>query len=320
MPLTNRPKTDELPPPSYDDAIKDTLVVERDPAAAASSSSSSAPALPQRRQQAPRPAQQPSSTSSSSSHLTVPQTRPHEHRTNSSASAHSASSASSRRTNDSQYQSSDLYTNNKNLPFNYTRGYYCKKCKNSGYRSSKEICRPCWDQFYLNKHAYNPNKDLPFKYPKRYYCTKCGNTGYKFKNGLTCQNCWSQFGPRNNYSYVNSNFQPHYFGSTTYVPAPGGSAGMPARRVAPGSPELGGLLCGNCRGQGMVHFLFDSDLCPICGGLGRVFSPANPPAGSAPPPPPPPQGPPMHPPYGYGPPPPQQWGGYQYDYNYGRKN
>ncbi|RLP65601.1 hypothetical protein L150_04374 [Candida albicans Ca529L] len=30
----------------------------------------------------------------------------------------------------------------------------------------------------------------------------------------------------------------------------------------------------------MVHFLFDTELCPVCGGLGRVFT--------APPPPPPP--------------------------------
>lgn len=335
MSFTNRPETDDAPPPSYNEAIKDTLVVEE-------STEPQSPPLPQRRptQRRPPPEDIPTtqsppqpSTSTSNNYLHVPPPphRPPEHR------SLSRTSISSRHSHESP-NNAELYTNNPNLPFNYTRGYYCKKCKNSGYKSKNEICRPCWDFFYLKDHAYNPNEqNLPFKYPKRFYCTKCGNTGYKFKNGFTCQNCWSQFGPRNTYSYVNSNFQPSFFGSTTFVPAPGTSNGMPARRVPPGSPELGGLLCGNCRGQGMVHFLFDSDLCPVCGGLGRVFTQANPPAGSAPPPPPPrpynqynyggPPPPPPHPQQqqqqyqgSYGGPPQQQWGGYQYDYNSGTKN
>lgn len=332
MPLTNRPQSDDdvPPPPSYDDAIKDTLVEET------SSSIDHGPPLPQRRQtqRRPPPSLSPSPpplhpSLSPVTHLNVPYDRPPERRTTSSTSA--ISSSSSRRSNESQFKSSDLYTNNTNLPFSYTRGYYCKKCKNSGYKSPKQICRACWDRFYLKDHAYNPNqKNLPFSYPKRFYCLKCGNTGYKFKNGLTCQNCWSQFGPRNNSSYVNSAYQPSFFGSTTYISAPGGgfNNGVPARRVPPGSPELGGLLCGNCRGEGMIHILFDTDLCPVCGGLGRVFPRGTVGTSSAPPPPQPPRPPQMN--YGYpppqpgpppqGPPPLQQWGGYQYDYNYGAKN
>ncbi|KAI5969012.1 hypothetical protein CANMA_002008 [Candida margitis] len=138
---------------------------------------------------------------------------------------------------------------------------------------------------------------LPFTYPKGYYCRKCNSTGYKLKNGKTCQDCWEKFSPRNSTNSVNYNFHPQYFGSTTFIPygsAPvpnphpggrgGGSGGFFSTastvplRVPPGDPRLGGVLCGRCRGSGMVRFLLDMELCPVCSGLGRVVNvPAGPP-------------------------------------------
>lgn len=143
---------------------------------------------------------------------------------------------------------------------------------------------------------------LPFKYPKGFHCRKCNNTGYKLKNGKTCKDCWERFSPRNTSNSVNYNFQPQYFGSTTFIPYgsapvpnphPGGRAGGSGSffstastvplRVPPGDPRLGGVLCGRCRGSGMVRFLLDMELCPVCSGLGRVV---NVPAMPHPPPPP----------------------------------
>ena len=37
-------------------------------------------------------------------------------------------------TSSSSSSNANLYTNNLNLPFTYKRGYYCSKCKNSGYK------------------------------------------------------------------------------------------------------------------------------------------------------------------------------------------
>lgn len=236
-------------PPSYDEAVNSSSSSNSN--STRPNQSSSQPPAPPARPQTNRPQPPPPSSSSSSN--------------------------------------ANLYTNNLNLPFTYKRGYYCSKCKNSGYKKNGDICHKCWDTLYLNQNAYNPNQtNLPFTYPKRYYCCKCRNTGYKLKNGKTCQNCWESFGPRNSYSFVNTNYQPSYFGGTTFIPLTMGPPIPNAKRVAPGSPELGGILCGNCRGQGMVHFLFDTDLCPVCGGLGRVFTgPPRPPPPHPPPPPPP---------------------------------
>lgn len=175
--------------------------------------------------------------------------------------------------------SSSLYTNNPNLPFNYPRGHYCKKCQNTGFKlKNGKPCRDCWDAFYLRNHAYNPNPNLPFRYPKRFICEKCHNTGTKRKNGLTCQDCYARFAPRNNYS-VQLSYGFGLLGFLGFLDfvrpvtnfGPGGPSGPPLR-VAPGDPRLGGLLCGNCRGSGQISFLLDTDLCPVCGGLGRILN------------------------------------------------
>ncbi|KAI5968820.1 hypothetical protein KGF57_000082 [Candida theae] len=143
------------------------------------------------------------------------------------------------------------------------------------------------------------SSDLPFKYPRNFHCRKCNNTGYKLKNGKTCKDCWERFAPRNTSNSVNHNFHPQHFGSTTFIPYgspsvpnphPGGRGGGSGSffstaptvplRVPPGDPRLGGVLCGRCRGSGMVRFLLDMELCPVCSGLGRVVNvpaPAPPP-------------------------------------------
>ncbi|KAG7660900.1 uncharacterized protein J8A68_005575 [[Candida] subhashii] len=190
-----------------------------------------------------------------------------------------------------------LYTGNSNLPFGFPKGYLCQKCKNTGYKiKNGEVCRNCWDKFYLKTHAYNPNPSLPFKFPRNYYCKKCNNTGYKKKNGATCKECWALYSPRNNYSSVRTTYQPSYFGSTTFIPAGNGfmntsvmstttTTMAPPMRVPPGDPRLGGVVCGNCRGSGMVRFLLDMELCPVCAGLGRLVNVPN--RVPVPPPPPP---------------------------------
>lgn len=176
-------------------------------------------------------------------------------------------------------------------------------------------------KYYIKTTAYNPNPQLPFKYPKKYLCEKCNNTGKKVKNGKTCQDCYERFAPRNSYQSMSSyNSSPFdFFGGTqtltTYVPAQpsyhpmgpqmgmgppmmGGYApmgygpppphppGAPIR-VNPGDPRIGGVLCGRCRGSGMVHFLLDEELCPVCQGVGRILNSPKPPQQHYQPPPPP---------------------------------
>ncbi|KDQ54224.1 hypothetical protein JAAARDRAFT_209380 [Jaapia argillacea MUCL 33604] len=41
--------------------------------------------------------------------------------------------------------------------------------------------------------------------------------------------------------------------------------------VQPGDPRIGGRLCRNCGGEGVVRFFILEDRCDVCGGLGRVF-------------------------------------------------
>lgn len=248
------------PPPSYHEAISQTgtasstgpgLIPPPHPPRPTSSSSSSY----QRPQQPPAQPQRP------------PQRPPRPSGASSSASSSTAS----------------LYTNNPNLPFNYTKGYYCQKCKNTGFKiKNGRACRDCFDKFYLRKHAYNPNPSLPFQYPTRYLCDKCNNTGVKLKNGLACQDCYQLFAPRNVTSTTYSSF-PDFSLSSFMAPfsssnfsvggpfAQGGSGSVQPIRVMPGDPRIGGVLCGRCRGSGMINYFLDSDLCNVCGGTGRIL-------------------------------------------------
>lgn len=180
-----------------------------------------------------------------------------------------------------------LYSNNPNLPFEYPRGYFCSKCKNTGFKEKNgKPCSLCWPKFF-KKQAYNPNMSLPFTYPRGFICEKCRNTGLKLKNGLSCQDCYTRFAPRNHVSqapitYSSSPFSMQFtpyngFSNTGFGPAPGGFApGGGPQYLQPGDPRMGGTLCGRCRGSGRVTFFLDQELCLVCGGVGRLFNSQHP--------------------------------------------
>ncbi|KAF3987694.1 hypothetical protein FT663_03693 [Candidozyma haemuli var. vulneris] len=242
-PIHNLPDDDappDLPPPSYNEAISSP----------ATGSSDMPPVQPQR---PPQPPQRPASSSNGSYRPAPPPQRA---------------------------EPGMSYSNNESLPFQFPKRYFCKKCKNTGYRKDHKMCLDCWNKLYIPTNAYNPNPHLPFKYPKGFLCEKCYNTGKKDKNGKPCKDCYRRFAKRNNYSINPPGLSGPYMAPPQPMMMPGppmmpGSYGpgpqMPMR-VQPGDPRLGGTLCGNCRGTGQTWFLLDSDLCTVCGGLGRLLN------------------------------------------------
>lgn len=105
--------------------------------------------------------------------------------------------------------------------------------------------------------------NTPFAYPPGYWCPKCHNTGIKLKNGLSCQDCYARFaGQSARLQYLPA---PSRFSNFMSGPAP------PGRVVQPGDPSIGGVLCGRCRGRGLVHDFIFEDTCPTCRGIGRLF-------------------------------------------------
>lgn len=241
------------PPPSYEDAMQDPQVIENQTHSRPSKPVSSYPRPPTR----------------------ISSNRPHTSNSNGSLSQQGSSRppAPPARPN-----STSLYSNNPLLPFLYPRGHYCKRCKNTGYKDSRgKPCSDCWKLLFRDKQVYNPNPELPFRYPNRFLCEKCLNTGKKWKTGRMCADCYSRFAPRNQFTSVNptpyntGGFGPMgilgaFGGETQIIGAPGGT------RVPPGDPRLGGVLCGRCRGSGLVTFFLDQDLCPVCAGLGRILN------------------------------------------------
>lgn len=109
------------------------------------------------------------------------------------------------------------------------------------------------------QNNYQPPPGPPLNYPPGYWCPRCHNTGIKQDKGTTCKKCYEKFG-------VGSQ-QIHHL---PYGAAPVFSG--PPRVVRPGDPSIGGVLCGRCRGSGVIHDLFIfEDACPVCQGVGRVF-------------------------------------------------
>ncbi|CAK7903235.1 hypothetical protein CAAN3_06S05710 [[Candida] anglica] len=242
----------DLPPPSYEEAINP-------PPPSSSSSTFGRPSVPPPQPQRPNsgPSQRPFSNAGSP------------------GIGSGSGSGSGSNSNSNSNPNPNLY-GNAELPFQYPKGFLCSKCKNSGYKVKKGgMCTNCWMKFYISSNAYNPNPRLPFKYPKRYLCEKCENTGHKKKNGKTCTTCWERYAPRNNPQMSSmGSFNPFLGGgvTTAIVGGNGGPGGGPAMRVPPGDPRLGGQLCGGCRGSGLIRFLLDEELCPVCSGLGRVLN------------------------------------------------
>ncbi|CCE65571.1 hypothetical protein TPHA_0L02200 [Tetrapisispora phaffii CBS 4417] len=115
-----------------------------------------------------------------------------------------------------------------------------------------------------------PTSKLPWVYPPGYYCQKCCNTGFKLKNGKSCKTCWRKFSRQNNVSspLTTQGYYTNHYQRPVITP----TAPKPLI-VRPGDPRLGGVICGNCRGTGRIRFFLDSDLCHLCGGVGRIIQP-----------------------------------------------
>lgn len=164
--------------------------------------------------------------------------------------------------------SANLYSNNSSLPYEYPKGYFCKKCKNVGFRENGKPCKPCWDKFFRDG-VYNPRPEIGFRFPRGFICGKCANTGIKCKNGRMCMDCCSFYGPRNK---VQTLPMGGFELQNIMAPIPPGiMGGGPAVRLPPGDPRLGGIICERCRGRGQVQFFLDTDICSVCGGLGRIL-------------------------------------------------
>lgn len=173
--------------------------------------------------------------------------------------------------------STDLYTNNSELPFQYSAGEFCKKCKNTGFKEKGKPCMTCWDKHHKTKR-YNPNPEMGFDFPRGFICKKCANTGVKWKSGRGCSDCYSRYGPRNRIQSI-----PSGYGTQTIMAPPSNypytsskwnaynPVGPPVQ-VMPGDPRLGGILCSNCRGSGQTRFFLDTEICQMCGGLGRILA------------------------------------------------
>lgn len=235
------------PPPSYEEALSAPPVAPARPAQDSLQGSFSHAPPPPPRPQGP-------------TYSSIPQNIPSQNHTNGSpANANSL-----------------LYTNNPNLPFDYPRGYFCSKCKNTGFKERNgKPCSQCWPRFFRNQ-SYNPNPNLTFRYPNGVICEKCRNTGIKLKNGLSCQDCYTRYAPRNHASQAPITYSsPHFsmqFGPTNGFTNPGFGPPPGPQYLQPGDPRMGGTLCGRCRGSGRVTFFLDQELCLICGGAGRLFN------------------------------------------------
>jgi hypothetical protein len=119
----------------------------------------------------------------------------------------------------------------------------------------------------------NQGPSPPFQYPRGYWCPKCHNTSVKLKNGLPCQDCYARFARQSN-NVVSVPPAPMLGPMRSFVPGIWGPTSLyagPGRVVRPGDPAIGGILCGHCRGRGMINDLFFEDTCPTCRGLGRLL-------------------------------------------------
>lgn len=268
--MSHYDETPSEPPPSYDDAMNDTQVNENH--------NSSQPAKPVSGY--PRPPSHPQSAPQSAASPPVPsRPDPSNYGLNGSGNHQNPSQGPG-----SLSGASNLYSNNPLLPFLYPRGHYCKKCKNTGYKDTRgKPCSDCWKLLFRDKQAYNPNPNLPFRYPNRYLCEKCLNTGKKWKSGLMCLSCYERFAPRNNFTSMPAGPAGGFggfggFGPMGFLNLFGGYSyqdlmiHLNSIRVPPGDPRLGGVLCGRCRGSGVVTFFLDQDPCPVCAGLGRILN------------------------------------------------
>ncbi len=137
----------------------------------------------------------------------------------------------------------DLYTNNLNLPWRYPRGYFCQKCKNTGYKRRDKKCRRCWEKFGPMKPAASSVLSSTSSLPS-------SSSAY-YQQGVSPMNpAVIKLPPGAIYGGSNNPNNPTV--------------------VLPGDPRIGGRLCSRCQGRGQVHFFLDLETCPVCNGLGRT--------------------------------------------------
>ncbi|KAK9431005.1 hypothetical protein V1505DRAFT_369717 [Lipomyces doorenjongii] len=127
---------------------------------------------------------------------------------------------------------------------------------------------------------YTPAAGGKLLYPTGYRCEKCGNTGYKYSTGLPCRRCFERFAapqaPNVHTLQPAASSQCYYPNPSIYLSAP-----APARVVHPGDPSIGGVLCGACKGRGVVDefglgntlggMLGSLTTCRVCKGVGRLL-------------------------------------------------
>ncbi|KAK9365376.1 hypothetical protein V1509DRAFT_633248 [Lipomyces kononenkoae] len=138
--------------------------------------------------------------------------------------------------------------------------------------------RPQGEQY---NNSYIPAANGRLVYPPGYRCERCGNTGYKYVNGHPCRACFERFATPQS---ANVHTLPPAVNSRWYSPYPSGyyyNSPAPGRVVRPGDPSIGGVLCGACKGRGVVdEFGLGSTLggmlgglttCRVCKGVGRLL-------------------------------------------------
>ncbi|KAK9236946.1 hypothetical protein V1525DRAFT_188209 [Lipomyces kononenkoae] len=141
--------------------------------------------------------------------------------------------------------------------------------------------RPPQGRPYTNSY-YTPAANGRLLYPRGYHCEKCGNTGYKYVNGHPCRTCFERFATPQSPNV--HNLPPPAVNSRWYSPYPSGyyySTPAPGRVVRPGDPSIGGVLCGACKGRGVVDelglgnaiggMLGGWTTCRVCRGVGRLL-------------------------------------------------
>lgn len=119
---------------------------------------------------------------------------------------------------------------------------------------------------------------VPWVYPPGYWCPKCNNTGIKLKNGLSCQDCYGRFAHQHANIYQTPGSGGSYLAPVPMQPRQPMMAGRKVSHlgpspvvVQPGDPRIGGMLCGRCRGRGLIWDFLSETTCPTCRGVGRLF-------------------------------------------------
>jgi hypothetical protein len=135
------------------------------------------------------------------------------------------------------------------VPWVYPRGYWCKKCHNTGVKLKNGLsCQDCYSRFARQ------NSNVQYVPPPQvmsYGWSPLGPLGYGGYGGYG-------YGGYGGYGY-----RP-----TTTIITP---VGPPGRVVQPGDPSIGGILCGNCRGRGQLYDLLGDYPCGTCRGIGRLL-------------------------------------------------